>query len=139
VRYEDDDFDLPGRRRPPVQHPTSAGLIGFIFSAVSIGLLVIVVVLYVLLNQDEQLGQNVERRRFLWWWFLILDFVSFLTGLFAVIMASRGLSPSNPLYRGWSILGLVLGILELVITIGFGLFMTCVVLFVEANRARPGG
>ena len=47
----------------------------------------------------------------------ILDFVSFLTGLFATIMASRGLSPSNPLYRGWSILGLILGILEISCTL----------------------
>jgi hypothetical protein len=140
LRYDDneDDFDDFGRRRP-LQHPTSAGLIGFIFALVSAALLVVVLILYILLTQDEQQGQNVERRRFLMWFFLILDFLSFLTSLFAVITAGRGLSPSNPLYRGWAVTGLILGILELLITILFGFFMTCVVFITEVTRVRPGG
>jgi hypothetical protein len=140
LRYNDndDDFDNLGRRRP-LEHPTPAGLIGFIFSLVSVALLVVVVILYILLTQDEQQGQNVERRRYLMWFFLILDFLSFLTGLFAVIMTGRGLSPSNPLYRGWAVTGLILGIIELLITILFGFFMTCVVFITEVTRVRPGG
>lgn len=139
MRYDDEDdlSTVSGRR--PLEHPTSAGLIGFIFSLVSVALLVVVLILYILLTQDEQQGQNVERRRFLMWFFLILDVVSFLTSLFAVIMSGRGLSPSNPLYRGWSVFGLILSILELLITVFFGLFMTCVVFVTEVTRIRPGG
>ena len=134
MRYdEDDDFDIQGRRRP-LQHPSSAGLIGFIFSVVTIALLAVVVILYMLLSQDELQGDNAQRRRYLMWLFLVIDFVCFLTSLAAVIMTGRGLSPSNPLYRGWSVLGLIVGIIGLLVTIGFGLFMSCVVLVLEATR-----
>lgn len=133
MRYDDDDFDMPGRRGTRA-HPSSAGLIGFIFSVVSIALLAIVVLLYILLKQDELQGDNAQRFRYLMWLFLIIDFISFLTSLTAVVMSGRGLSPSNPLYRGWSILGLILGIIELLITSGFGLFMMCTVLVVEVTR-----
>ena len=133
MRYDDDEFDPDRRHRPP-ENPTSAGMIGFIAGMVALGLLVVVLVLYMLLNQDERVEANLERRRLLMYWFLILDVVAFLAGLVATIFSSFGLSPTNPLYRGWSILGLILGILEMVFTVGFGLFMTCVVLFVEMNR-----
>jgi hypothetical protein len=136
VRYDDDDdFD----RRGPAAHPSASGMIGFIFSLVTVALLAVVVLLYVLLKQDELQGENAQRFRYLMWFFLIIDFISFLTGLSAVIMCGRGLSPSNTLYRGWSVLGLILGIIELLITVGFGFFMTCVVLVTEVTRARPGG
>ena len=47
----------------------------------------------------------------------------------------RGNSPTNPLYRGYSIAALIMGIVEIILTIVFGFFMTCVVLVVEAMRA----
>ena len=106
---------------------------------VSLGLLVVVLVLYLFLSQEEQQAQNVDRKRLLMWWFLILDILSFLAGLVATILSTRGLAASNPLYRGWSVAGLILGIIELIITMGFGLCLTCVVFITEIERARPGG
>jgi uncharacterized BrkB/YihY/UPF0761 family membrane protein len=139
IRY-DDDFDVaPGRQSR--QDPTNAGLIGFIAAVVSLGLLVVVVILYIFLQHEEQQGHNAahdERVRWMYYWFLFLDVVSFLAALTATIAAGRGLAPSNALHRGWAVAALVLGIIEMLITIGFGLFMTCCVILLEAFR-RPGG
>jgi len=138
VRYEDDDVDRPRSRRAQ-DHPTTAGMIGFIAAMVSLGLLAVVLVLYIFLRQEEQQQPNLQRERWMYYWFLILDAVAFFSGLIATILCARGLSPSNPLYRGWAIFGMILGILEIVTTIGLSLVWTCMVLMVEINRARPGG
>ncbi len=138
ARYdEDDDFDGDPSRRS-YQNPTNAGLIGSIAAIVSLGLLAVVVVLYIFLQQEEQRGHNDERERWMYYWFLILDVVAFFAALTATVAGGRGMAPSNPVYRGWAIAALVLGIIEMLITVGFGFFMTCSVLILEVFR-RPGG
>jgi magnesium-transporting ATPase (P-type) len=136
MRYDDldDDFDVGPPRDS--ENATSAGMIGFIFAVVSIGLLVVVAVLWTLLDHDQQQARNVDQKRWLLYWFLFLDMLSFFAALVAVIMGGRGLTPTNPLYRGWSMTALILGILEIIATIIFGIFMTCFVLLFEALGGR---
>jgi hypothetical protein len=137
-RYGDDRFDdedsLPSRGYET--HPTNAGMIGFIAAMVAAGLLVVVVILYVFLQQEDQHQENLTRSRWMYCWFLMLDVFSFLAGLAATIFCGRGLAPTNPLYRGWAVVGLTFGIIEMIVTMLFGLFMTCVVLIAFS---RPGG
>jgi hypothetical protein len=122
ARY-DDDFDDDRRDRGRQEHPTTMGMIGFIMSLVSLALLVVVVILYIAHNQEEQVQQVRQRRDLLYYWFVIVDVASFFFALMATILTARGLAPSNPLYRGWSIAGLILSIIEIVVTLFFGLFM----------------
>jgi hypothetical protein len=133
ARYQEDDFEV-GPPRGRYIKPTSAGMIGFISAVVSLGLLVVVAVLYVLLKQEERAGDNRELQRWMAYWFLILDIVSFFAGLTAVVLGARGTAPSNPLYRGWAITALVLGILELLGTLVLGFIMTCNVFLLEILR-----
>jgi hypothetical protein len=135
-RYDDDydDFDDSGRRRGPVETPSAAGMLGFIAAAVSAGLLVVVAVLYYALELEEQQREIAERTRLMLYWFLVLDIFAFFASLAAIILSSRGLSPSNPLYRGWAMTGLILGIIELILTLIFGLVMTCGILLFEVNH-----
>ncbi len=140
IRYEDDDdFEVNVGRRRPDEHPTSAGMIGFIAAMVSLGLLLVVLVLYIFLLEENQRRQEIERTRLLYYWFLILDVLSFFAALVATILGARGSTPSNPLYRGYGITALILGIIEMVITILFSFWMMCAVLVVEINRVVPGG
>ena len=137
-RYGDDRFDeydsAPVRGNDV--HPTNAGMIGFIAAMVALGLLVVVVILYIFLQQEDQHQENLSRSRWMYCWFLALDMFSFLAGLTATICCGRGLAPTNPLYRWWAVIGLTLGIIEMITTMLFGLFMTCVVLIAFS---RPGG
>ena len=133
-RFDDDDA-LPSRGYET--HPTNAGMIGFIAAMVAVGLLVVVVILYIFLQQEDQHQENITRSRWMYTWFLLLDGLSFFAALTATICCGRGLAPTNPLYRGWAVLGLTLGIIEMITTMLFGLFMTCVVLVSFAQR--PGG
>ena len=137
--FDDDDIDIGmGRPERPYEHPTTIGMIGFIFSGISLGLLIVVFVLWMFLRKENQ-GQvpqaEMERLRWMMYWFLILDVLSFFAGLTATIMGARGLAASNSLYRGYSMAALILGIVEMVATVIFGFIMTCVVLFVEVVRA----
>lgn len=127
-RHDDFDDDL-GRPRRRFENSTNAGMIGFIAAMVSLGFLAVVLVLNIFLKQEEQLQENIERVRMMYLWFLVLDLLSFFAGLTAAIMCGRGLAPTNPLYRGWSVAGLILGILEMIGAIVFGLFMTCAIAF----------
>ena len=122
-----DDFDDFDQRRPRQREgQTSAGLIAFIFSMVSIGLLAIVGVLWFFLSQEEQLQQpNAEAHRWLMIWFLFLNMLSFVAALLAIILAARGLSPTNYLHRGYSLIALILGVVEIMLTIGVGSFTFC--------------
>jgi hypothetical protein len=130
ARYdEDDDFDVGHPRG--ADHPTSAGMVGFIFALVSLGLLVVVVVLFLFLQQEDQVQQNASRKRWMLYWFLLLDVLSFCASLAATVLGGRGLTPSNQLYRGWSMFALILGITGIVVTILFGIFMTCAVMIFE--------
>jgi hypothetical protein len=136
--FDDDEIDLGRPAERPYQNPTTLGMIGFVFSGLSLGLLVVVFILWIFLRHDNQ-GQIVqnqvdERTRWMMYWFLILDVLSFFAGLTATIMGGRGMAPSNPLYRGYSTAALILGIVEMVATIIFGFIMTCVVLIFEALR-----
>lgn len=124
----DDDRPSLANARGRHENPTTVGMVGFIAALVSLGFLAVVFVLNTFLKQEEQMQENIERVRWMYIWFIILDLLSFLAGLTATVMCGRGLSPTNPLYRGWSIFGLILGILEMILAIGFGLFMTCAVL-----------
>ena len=144
MSYDDDeDFEIgkPRRRdrdrdRDRNENPTLAGLYGFIAALLGLGLLAIVVVLYIFLKQERQ---NPEMDRLMSWWFLLLDAVSFVAGLVATILGARGCSPTNTIYRRYAVTALVLGILEMVVTIVFGLIMTCVVLVFEAMKNAPAG
>jgi archaellum biogenesis protein FlaJ (TadC family) len=128
VRYDDDDdFDV-GRPRRSNENPTSAGMIGFLAAMVSLGLLLVVLVLFIFLKQEDLAargGANIERTRLMYYWFLILDVVSFFAALTATILGARGSSPTNPLYRGYGVAALVLGIVEMAITVLFGFFISC--------------
>jgi hypothetical protein len=128
VRYDDDedDFDINVGRPPrSYENPTSAGMIGFIAAMVSLGFLAVVVVLYIFLQEENRRAADIERTRLLYIWFLILDVLSFFAALTATILGARGSSPTNPIYRGYGIAALIMGIFEMVITVIFGLFMTC--------------
>jgi hypothetical protein len=133
---EDDDLDLGDRRRrgPLPSHPTTAGMIGFIAAMVSFAFLIVVAILYFALKQEDVQQEVAQRTRLMYYWFLILDVFSFIAALCAIVFTSRGLSPTNPLYRLWATLGLILGIIEIVATLVFGLIMTCNVLLFEALR-----
>ncbi len=140
VRFEDDDFNIGAPRRQD-ENPTSAGMIGFIAAMVSLGLLVVVLVLFIFLEQEDQAakgGANIERTRLLYYWFLILDVLSFFAALTATILGARGSSPTNPLYRGYAVTALVLGIIGMAITVLFSFWMMCAVLVVEFRRAGVG-
>ena len=134
--YDDDDDFVLGRRQRsgPREIPTTAGMIGFIAAMVGLAFLVVVAILYFAMRQEDAQGVIQERTRLMYYWFLILDILSFFAAIAAVIFASRGLSPTNPLYRGWAITALILGIIEIVATLLIGVFMTCAVLIFEAMR-----
>ncbi len=124
--YDDLDSRRPNGR---FVSPTNSGMIGFIASMVALGFLVVVFVLNIFLNKEEQQRENIDRVRLMYIWFLVLDLFTFVGGLTATVMCGRGLSPANPLYRGWSVFGLILGILEMICAVGFGVFMMCAVAF----------
>ncbi|MBI3823149.1 MAG: hypothetical protein HY289_10785 [Planctomycetes bacterium] len=133
--YYDDDFDRPQTRAG--SGATSAGAIGFIFAVVSIGLIAVVALLWYFLNEEQaQNARNVDQKRWMLYWFVLLDILSFLAALTAALLGGRGLSPSNPLYRGWSMAALILGLLEIVVTLIFGLFITCCVAAFEIFGGR---
>ena len=119
--------------RPLDERQTTAGMTGFITALVALGLLVVVFVLYLMLQEEEQLQDNIDRRRLMYYWFLILDVVSFFAGLIASILGGSSLARSNTLYRGWGAAALLLGILAMVVTLPFGLFMTCAALLLGAH------
>ncbi|HZZ79827.1 MAG TPA: hypothetical protein VFE62_15015 [Gemmataceae bacterium] len=136
---DDDDFEIGRPRRRPRdrdrdERPTLAGIYGFIAALISLGLLAIVVVLYIFLQHGQN---NPDVNRLISWWFLLLDTISFFAGLLATILGTRGAAPTNPLHRGYAVTAIVLGILEMVVTVVFGLIMTCVVLVIEAMHAAP--
>src|SRR5262249_19743866 len=108
------DEMAPRGRIGRVDNPTNAGMIGFILAMSAVGLLAVVFVLNIFLNQEEHVQQNIERVRLMYFWFLFLDAVCFLCGLTATIFCGRALAPTNSLYPGWSVIGLVLGILEMI-------------------------
>src|SRR5262245_24458357 len=96
-----DDFDKP--RSDRAGSDSSAGVIGFISALVSIGLIVIVFVLWQLLKQQDQVQQDASRERWMALWFLFLDALSMVFSIVAVILGIRGMAPRNQLYRGYSI------------------------------------
>jgi vacuolar-type H+-ATPase subunit I/STV1 len=120
--------------RPLDERPTTAGMTGFITALVALGLLVVVLVLYLMLQEEELLQENIERRRWMYYWFLILDVASFFAGLIASIQGGRSLVRSNTLYRGWGMAALIIGIMAMIVTLPFGLFMTCAAILLGANR-----
>lgn len=132
---DDDDFDSRRRRGDMPSHPTTAGVIGFIAAMVSLAFLLVVAILYFALKQEDLQAEVMQRTRLMYYWFLILDVLSFIAALCAIIFSTRGLARTNPLYRGWAYTALALGIVEIVATLIFGLIMTCNVLLFEALRA----
>jgi len=133
---DEDDLEIGGRRNRGAlpSHPTTAGMIGFIASMVALAFLIVVAILYFALKQEDLQQEVPQRTRLMYYWFLFLDMMSFLAALCAVIFTSRGLSATNPLYRGWATFGLIISIIEIVATLVFGLIMTCNVLLFEAMR-----
>ena len=132
MRYDDDDDFEGGQRRGTEENASSAGMVAFIFAAVAIGLFAVMLILWIFLNKEEVQQRNIDRKRWMLYWFMFLDVLSFFAALTAVVMGGRGLAPSNPLYRGWAMTALILGILELIGTMIFFFFMTCAVLLFEA-------
>ena len=136
ARFEDDDFDGEPYDDGP-SHPTLAGMYGFIIAMVSLGLLGVVVALWILLQQENQM-QADDRTLWMFSWFLFLDLISFVGGLAATILGARGMARSNPLYRGFSVAAMILGILELAVTSIFGLFFFCCTTGLLLNRGGMG-
>jgi hypothetical protein len=131
ARPEDfrDDFDKP--RSDRADHGSSVGLIGFISALVSIALIVVIFVLWQLLKQEQQAQQdpNPNRERLMALWFLILNALSLVFSVVAVILGIRGMAPRNQLYRGYSITAMVAGSFELIATLFFGCFLSCFAAF----------
>ena len=136
ARYDDFDDDFEAGQPRSGINPSSAGLVGFIFSLVSIGLLLVVAVLWYFLDQEQARDRNVESKRWMLYWFLFLDALSFFASIAAIVMGGKGLTPTNPLYRGFSMAALILGLLEIITTLMFGLFMTCFVFIFEVLGRR---
>lgn len=135
MRYdEEEDLDI-GRAARVQENPSSAGLIGFLAALVSIGLLLVVLVLFIFLEQENE---HLDRRRLLYYWFLLLDVISFFAGLTATILGARGSAPTNTHYRGYGVAALVLGIIEMAITVLFGFWMSCAVLLVTVRQMGAG-
>jgi len=61
MRYDDDDddFDIANRRSGVDENASSIGVIGFIFSALGIGLILVVVVLWIFLDKEDAVQRNV--------------------------------------------------------------------------------
>ena len=127
--YDDDLPDVNDRRGH--ERPTTAGMIGFILCLVSLGLLGVVAVLWYALSVENQQQQNHERTRLMVLWFGVLDVGSFCTALTAIIFSCRALTPANPLYRGFGLAGLLLGIGELVVTAIVGVILFCTAMIIN--------
>jgi branched-subunit amino acid permease len=136
-RYDDIDDPEVGTARHR-DRPTNAGMIGFIMALVSLGLLGIVAVLWFAMEQEDRQQQNSERYRLLLYWFTFLDIGSFFIAVTATASAIRGLAPSNPLYRGWSLTALILGVIEILVTAFLGLIFFCCLSWTELMRAGGG-
>src|SRR5688572_3012692 len=132
VRYDDDEDEF-GRRQPRMA-PSSSGMIGFILAGVSLALLVVVAILWYALNLENRHEQNIDRTRIMVYWFMCVNIASFSAAIAAVVFAARSLSPSNPLYRGFGMAALIVGILEIVLTGLIGFFLTCCAGLLELGR-----
>jgi hypothetical protein len=130
----DDNFEFGPARGE--ETGSSAGMIGFIFAVVSIGLFVVVGVLWYFLDDDQARMQNQSQKRWMLYWFLFLDVVSFFAALAATVLGGRGLSPSNSHYRGFSLAALICGLIEIILTLVFGVILTCFVMIFEAFAGR---
>ena len=122
-----------------MEHSTAAGMYGFIIALISLGLLIVVTILWLIMNQEDRQQQNVDRTRWMLYWFMFLDLMSFAAALTATVLGGRGLTPSNQLYRGLSLAALILGILEMAATSLFGLGLFCCVSFMELFRNMGAG
>jgi hypothetical protein len=138
ARFDGDEDDLEfGAPRIP-ERASNAGMIGFILALVSLGLLGVVCVLWYAMSVENQQQENAERVRLMLWWFTFLVISSFFISVAATILAARGLSPANPLHRGWSLAALVLGIIEILITGLLGFSLSCCVGVMELMRHGGG-
>jgi len=137
ARYEDDEFNVEpfGEGRAP---PSLVGMYGFIVAMVALGLVAVVIVLSILLNQENQARDNPDRTRWMLYWFMFLDLVCFIGSVIAIVMGIRGLAPANVLYRGFSVAALVLGILELITTSFSGVGLFCCTMIFELQRGGMG-
>jgi hypothetical protein len=132
--HDDDDFDefdVGHSRLPSEEDASSAGMVSFIFAAVAVGLIIVVVILWIFLKEEEAQRRNVERYRWMLYWFMFLDVLSFFAALTATVFGARGLSQYSPLYRGWAMTGLTLGIIEMVGSAIFFFVITCFYLLFE--------
>jgi hypothetical protein len=140
-RFDEDDYDdldIGPRRYRPEQHPTNAGMIGFVLSLGCIGILGAVGVLWYLMELDNQRQINLDRTRGLMILFTVLVITSFFVAVTATFFSGRGLAPSNPLYRGYAAAGLILGIVEIIITAIASFFLSCCVGLTELMRNAGG-
>jgi hypothetical protein len=127
MRYGDDydEFDVGNPRIDAEENASAAGMVSFIFAAVAIGLIVVIAILWFFLREEEAQKRNIDRHEWMLLWFMCLDVLSFFAALTATVFGARGLSQYNPLYRGWAMTGLTLGIIEMVGTMIFFFFITC--------------
>ena len=128
----DDDFDI-GARHAHSEHATSAGMVGFISGSIAIGLWVVMLILYLFLINEERVAENIERKEWMYLWFMFLDVLCFAAGLTAIFLGGRSMSPSNPLYRGWGTVAVILGILDLVGAVFVFLVLSCNLLILKAG------
>jgi hypothetical protein len=117
---EEDDLDIGPRRG--YQPPSSAGLYALISALIGVGLLAIIGVLCWILFA-EVAGQDEARA--LWFGLFFLDLAAFVSSIFSLILGVRAQSPTNYLYRGHGLAGLICGIVNLLLSLVVGLIVMC--------------
>ena len=121
--YYEDEPD--GRRDSSRPAPTSAGWHGFLLGLTSAAMLVLIGVLWFVTNEVNQGRQNQAMVSLLVVGIMLLNLLAFVVSLAAIIVSSRGLSPSQVYYRGYATTGLVLGIVNLLVGMVVGVMSMC--------------
>jgi hypothetical protein len=118
---DDDDFrHSRPRSRRDAQAAARAAVSGLTCSLISLGLLVLILVIWAMVAQSRA-GPAV--RSFLSLLALVTVLGCFVLSLLGTIFSNRGLDPANEVNRGVAVAGLVCGIIALVISATAGLIL----------------
>jgi hypothetical protein len=120
--YEDEPDARRDSSRP---EQTMAGWHGFLMSATSAGLLLLIGVLWFVTNEVNQGRQNQGMVTLLVITILLLNLVAFATSLFGIVLSSRGMSRTQVYHRGYATTGMILGVVTLLAGFIVGLVSMC--------------